>query len=301
MQACSLPFNSKKVEFSEYQLEIVAELSAESMSFPRSSFRLPTRVTSAAIILSILFHSILATITFFYLDKPNQKEIPHHNQSKSIKVKIVNSTKPKNDIKKKEDKTQPIENKITKDKVAKPDSIVKSESVLTEPTKSVKNRPKIIEQNNKISSTFKAQINAQENTERILDPLIYDKNIEIYEPTPEAFNEGTIVFNPNFRKRIKEIQREKFERSKITGFMQRQKDNEYFEFKPVGGSQTVRINGNCFVVPEKDVFALSQNVWALLGNCENKMDKLNFEKPELKYRYNKKTISLYLLSCNTNV
>lgn len=285
MQVCSLPFNSNKVEFSEYQLEMVAELSSESMSFHPPSFRLPTKSTSAAIILSFLFHSILATITFFYLDKPNQKEIQLHKEPKNIKVKIVNGTKPKNVIKKKQDKTQLVENKITRDKPAKVESNVKPESVMIEPTNPAKTRPKIIERNNEISSTFKAQISAQENTDRELDPLIYDKNIEIYEPIPEAFNEGTTVFDPNLRKRIADIQKEKFERSKITTFMQRQKDNEYFEFKPVGGSQTVRINGNCFVIPEKDVFALSPSTWALQGNCENKINKLNFEEPELKYRY----------------
>lgn len=283
MQVYSLPFNRKKIEFSEYQLELVAELSAESNSFGRSSIRRPSKATYVAIILSVLFHGIIVTIALSYFNKPEQKGPQLQEAPKSIKISYINKAKSKTDIENSENKeirNPPIE-KLT-------DTIVKPEIKPTRATKPVKTTPKIIKQSSSISPTIDTKISASDNAESELDPLVYDKNIEIYEPIPDALNDGTIVFNPNFRKKIEEIQKEKFNRSIITGFIQRQKDNEYFEFKPVGGSQTVRINGNCFVVPEQDVFALSQNIWSLLGNCENKIDKLNFDEPELKYRYNGK-------------
>jgi len=269
MQEYSLPFNREKIELSGYQLELVAELSAEPNSLDGSSIRPLSKAIYAAIILSVLFHGILVTIAFSYFNTPEQKDSLLGKAPKTIKIRYINRVISENDIEDSEKST--VADAIVKPKI-----------------KPIETAPEILKQDSDIGSTIDIKISPPKNIERELDPLIYDKNIEIYEPIPDALNDETTVFNPNFRRKIKDIQKEKFKHSTISGFMQRQKDNEYFEFKPTGGSQTVRINGNCFAVPEQNAFALSQSNWSILGNCENKNGQLNFEEPELKYRYNAK-------------
>ena len=270
--------NAQNIELSEFQLEMVAEFSAQ---LPPLHTR--QKATYAAIIVSIIFHLLLISFIIDYLEQPEQKPSPTKKHSRSFKVKIITNTNSKNNsVEKMVDtkKIQPVREDIVENAIEKTEYRAVKAVEINQPTVKQKNDngPKIDTKTSKKTDNIASE----------LDPLVYDENVEIYEPTPEAFNSGTLVFNPLLLRQIEEIQKKKFEREKNVGYRQLQKDNEYYEFKPVGGATTVRINGNCFIVPEDKPFASTQELWSLLGNCEKEGPKLNFDEPELKYRYNRK-------------
>ncbi len=276
MEKFCYPVNAQNIELSEFQLEMVAEFSAQ---LPPLHTR--QKATYAAIIVSIIFHLLLISFIIDYLEQPKQKPSLAKENSRSFKVKII--TNSKNDVVEKIVTTkeiQPVREDIVEKTIEKTEFSAVKTVEINQPSVKQKNdnSPKINTKTNKKTDNIATE----------LDPLVYDENVEIYEPAPEAFNNGTVVFNPLLRRQIEEIRKKKFEREKIVGYRQLQKENEYFEFKPVGGATTVRINGNCFIVPEDKPFASFQNVWSLLGNCEKEGPKLNFDPPELKYRYKRK-------------
>ena len=61
---------------------------------------------------------------------------------------------------------------------------------------------------------------------------------------------------------------------------------QYFEFSNNGGDQLVRIDGRCFLIPERDPFAIAQSDWSTSGSCKNKK-KLKFKTSSLSHQYNK--------------
>lgn len=277
METFCYPSNVNHISLTEFQLANVTELLAESKT---SHSQL--KIIYVAAILSVVFHVLLITFMLKDLDSPG-KNSPLNEKSPILKVKLTNNTTTKNAIA--DQKTVSKEILTVKDSTARNSPNISEPSALDLKQASVTN----IKPKNTNTPNSPPTIETRSNiTNAELDPLIYDENVEIVEPTPNAFNQNTVVFNSVLRKKIEDIQRKKFEREKITSFRQLQKDNEYYEFKPVGGSTTVRINGNCFVVPENQPLATFQNIWSLLGNCKKEGPALNFEDPVLEYRYHEK-------------
>ncbi|RDH45216.1 hypothetical protein [Zooshikella ganghwensis] len=96
--------------------------------------------------------------------------------------------------------------------------------------------------------------------------------------------ENFTVFSKQLRNKLNVIDRKKKERYKYLEGERVKEENKYFEFGQVGDTKVVRINGNCFGVPEEDPFSLFQETWELMGDCSKKQ-LIKFEAKTLNKQY----------------
>ncbi|WP_157365617.1 hypothetical protein [Zooshikella ganghwensis] len=96
--------------------------------------------------------------------------------------------------------------------------------------------------------------------------------------------ENFTVFSKQLRNKLNVVDRKKKERYKYLEGERVKEENKYFEFGQVGDTKVVRINGNCFGVPEEDPFSLFQETWELMGDCSKKQ-LIKFEAKTLNKQY----------------
>ncbi|MCX4026187.1 hypothetical protein H0A36_22130 [Endozoicomonas sp. SM1973] len=124
--------------------------------------------------------------------------------------------------------------------------------------------------NKSIIKPVKRPIKEQIKNNRINYNQIHDQTIQ-FEQTWEAEDnskrEGFTVFSKNLRSKLTALKKEKEKNKQLTKSQQFNKENEYFEYNSIGESKIVRINSNCFEVPQDNPFELIPTTWSLIGNC----------------------------------
>ncbi|MDE1464018.1 hypothetical protein [Spartinivicinus poritis] len=118
--------------------------------------------------------------------------------------------------------------------------------------------------------------------EDILDQAVQlDQTVESQN---ELLREDFTVFSKELRDTLEVVRKEKSDRKEYLKNKQLKEKNKYFEYNNTGGSKRVRINGNCFEVPQDDPFDLVPKTWRLVGNC-SKSREIKFKAKTLNKQY----------------
>lgn len=267
-----------------------------SATFDDNLSELPIAKSNALIygvIVSIVFHSL---VIYFYYDAALtfSVNLPQKNKSNSKTFEIQLTQQ-------RETSQQDSTDKLSKTKQPEKEH-AQSEQPRSEKTRSEKPRT---EQPNTVQK--KAEINniglsSKENR----NILINDQPLDL-PPTEnqminlnafrEAIGESEIQasfnhnnqtqskrFNPLIEKHLQEQEKAEEKRKALQEIQQRRKDNEYYKFKIVGDTQTVRVDGVCFDTPIKKDMEIETRVWTYIGECEIK-EKLDFTRRKLDIEY----------------
>lgn len=95
------------------------------------------------------------------------------------------------------------------------------------------------------------------------------------------------VFSNDLREKLEKSNEKKQQHKEYLSNEQLKEGNEYFEYNATNGSKMIRIDGNCFEVPQDDPFDLVPKTWKLMGNC-SKNKEFKFKAKTLSKQFQEK-------------
>ncbi|HFB64283.1 MAG TPA: hypothetical protein ENJ60_01975 [Aeromonadales bacterium] len=203
---------------------------------------------------------------------PLQFKFPFTNkesQSKNKKFKVVLITVTGSDAKSSTDKSNV---NLIKDKSYDWEKIASYDLAIRDNVENAKDKERKINKSKNVLSQ-KTPTLIQPHQNRTNNLLINESGgIEVKYTLDDIVEQQStdidlVVFDPRLRNSLKGLK----ERKKAVNLFKKEeefrKGNSFFEFQRVGDQKTVRVNGNCFVVPDYKPFSLTQNIWTMAGTC----------------------------------
>ncbi len=249
MQNLTLP-----IQLNPYQLSLLTQVESNLKNKSKPHYL----KLSVCIFLSLSVHSLIfyGPVEFF---NTNTKIAPKLNKILNLSLQQSQKSEPlvtpivKKSSDAKDDSIQQIPELVAAENAEQ--LIPKQPIPQLDPQKSIAQIQPEVNQPNKIS------------IQSLRESL--SKNEIINELEQQSVDPNFVVFDPRLRNDLKAIEDQRKETSLIEAEQQFRKDNEFYEYQEVGGQRIVRVDGNCFIVPTKDPFAVVQSIWTILGPCEN--------------------------------